>query len=81
MNGFRLSTLQEALALAMSKTFVREERRWGGDGLESPSIVAIFDDGTEIAWESQYEGPYSEVTPGNGIEPPNVWIKHGKATA
>jgi hypothetical protein len=37
--------------------------------------LVTFTDNSEIAIQSEYEGPLSEVTPGNGIEPPTWWLR------
>lgn len=35
----------------------------------------VFEDGTEAEVRSNYDGPYSDVTPGSGVECPTVRIK------
>jgi len=42
-----------------------------GDG----GVHIVFEGGAEAAVSSEYDGPYSDVTPGNGIEAPTVRIK------
>lgn len=36
------------------------------------SVVLVLKDGSCLHFRSEYDGPYSEVTPGNGIEPPTA---------
>ena len=38
------------------------------------SQTATFSDGTKLRITSEYEGDYSDLTPGNGIEPPRFEI-------
>lgn len=73
MSGFRNATLQDALTLAMSLKLVSTRTDY-----DEHRQIALFDDGTEIAWQSEYEYDFSEVTPGNGIEPPSIYIKRPK---
>jgi hypothetical protein len=37
-------------------------------------VILEFEDGSMAEIISNYEGPWSEYTPGNGIEPPTVQV-------
>lgn len=47
------------------------ETTTGYDG----TIHLVFKDGSEATVQSNYEGPFSSVTPGEGIQPPTVRVK------
>ena len=71
---FITTDLQTALRLAAereTRTFIKYEERLR-------LLVAVFNDGLEIAWQSECSGPYSEVTPDLDWEPPTVLIRNAK---
>ncbi len=41
-------------------------------------MVAVYSDGLEIAWQSECDGPYSEVTPDLSWQPPTVHVRNAK---
>jgi Mg-chelatase subunit ChlD len=62
-------TFRDAVALA-SKVGIKEERTdW-----EETAVVLVLADGRSLHFYSNYDGPYSENTPGNGIELPTVYL-------
>ena len=63
-------TLEVALAMAHRRRYVST---WSEEGEQM--LIARFDDGVEIAWESQCCGPYSDVTPDLAWEPPKVFAR------
>ncbi len=38
------------------------------------TVTLLFADGSIAVLQSNYDGPYSDITPGNGIEPPSVQV-------
>ena len=62
-------TFKEAILLARDVGIVHVRRDWTNE-----EIVLDLADGSELHFKSNYDGPYSDVTPGNGIEPPSVYL-------
>lgn len=44
-------------------------------GLDAEHVYLKFDDGSKAIITSNYDEGYSEITPGNGIEPPTVKVE------
>lgn len=38
-------------------------------------VTLVLKNGDRILFLSEYEGPYSEVTPGEGIQPPTCFLQ------
>jgi hypothetical protein len=73
MNMGRLVSFKEAMQLANS-IGIKAERTDYADN----SIVLDLVDGSALHFHSEYEGPYSEVTPGEGIQPPTCYYVPGQ---
>jgi len=59
------TALRHAMSRELKGTFTSREHN---------TVSAEFTDGSKITWESSYEGPISEVTPGDGLQPPEIWL-------
>ena len=60
-------TFKEAMEIAKEVGIANERTDHRDD-----TIVLDLNDGSRLRFKSNYDGPYSEITPGNGIEPPTV---------
>lgn len=60
--------------LASSKAVYVEDNVHGWDWDNGPAAELHLEDGTKIRIASQYEEPWSEVTPGQGLMPPTFWV-------
>ena len=67
-DAFQEIDLQTALELAASHGYLRTEER-------QRLLVAVLSDGTEVAWQSECSGPYSELTPDLNWKPPTIWAR------
>jgi len=67
-NQFKKITLLEAIELLRTHKCIETDKYYG-------TLTAILEDGIDICWESEYNGPYSEFTPDIDIEPPSVWAR------
>lgn len=70
--NFQEIGLCDALKIASELVLLRQETR-------DRMIVAVFSNGTEIAWVSEGGQPYSDVTPDPNWYPPTVWIRKVKS--
>ena len=68
-------SMEDALEFSQGKKIFRD----GGINMSLPSgsfggcDVVSFVDGTAVACESRWSGPYSEVTPDIDAQPPKWW--------
>lgn len=61
-------SMQEAFTWAKARTIVAETT----DRHDETTLT--FSDGTKLVAKSECDGPYSEVTQGEGIQPPTFWL-------
>ncbi len=60
-------TFMEAVEYAKAREIVSETH-------DSDSYTVAFSDGSSMTARSEYEGPWSEVTPGDGIQLPTFLL-------
>jgi len=66
-NG-KILTLREAITLAKDRG-IRDEK------FDRGAVILVLADGSELHFESQYEGGNSSWGPGDGIQPPTATYK------
>lgn len=45
------------------------------DNVDDSSVRILYEDGAQAVIHSNYEGDYSDVTPGAGVQPPTVEVR------
>jgi len=66
-----LVSFKEALLHAKERTIKEDYMAYYKD---EQSSITTFTDGTALIAQSEYDGPYSEDTDGNGIEQPTFYL-------
>lgn len=66
---WRHITWAEFCIWAQGRKIVQEVDKYDGE------LALVFDDGSIARVRSNYDGPYSDVTPGNGIQAPTVRVQ------
>jgi len=64
-------SLRQALIHAKGREIKEDYMTYWKDKAAS---ATVFTDGTVLIAQSEYDEDYSEVTPGNGIEPPSFYL-------
>ncbi len=65
-------SFREAISIA-NRIGIAEEKTC------SEEVILVLNDGSRLIFHSEYQGPYSPDTPGDGIEPPTCYHEAAEA--